>query len=313
MFPNDSELNEAARLIRSGRLVAFPTETVYGLGANALDEAAVARIYEAKGRPAASPLIVHVASREAAREITTEWPELAECLAVKFWPGPLTLVLAKQAAIPGAVTAGLGTVGVRVPAHPVALELLGRAKVPIAAPSANRFTQLSPTTAAHVRASLGDRVDMVLDGGPTDVGIESTVVSLNGPQPMVLRPGMIGLAELEAATRGTGEVVWSSARTPEMVEEVPEGRASGLASPGLHARHYAPATPLFVLAPSAPLPKGRGRVIEMPLEPVGYAHGLYARLHEADSEGWDWIAVHRPPQTPEWAAIHDRLKRAATG
>jgi L-threonylcarbamoyladenylate synthase len=313
MFPSDSELNEAARLIRSGRLVAFPTETVYGLGANALDVAAVARIYEAKGRPATSPLIVHVASKEGAREITAEWPELAECLAAKFWPGPLTLVLPKQRAIPATVTAGLGTVGVRVPGHTVALGLLERANVPIAAPSANRFGELSPTTAAHVRASLGDRVDMVLDGGPTDVGIESTVVSLDGLQPMVLRPGMIGLAELEAATRGIGGVAWGSARTREMADEVAKGHASGFASPGLQARHYAPATPLYVLAPDARLPKGRGRVIEMPTEPVGYAHSLYARLHEADGEGWDWIAVHRPPQAPEWAAIHDRLKRAATG
>jgi L-threonylcarbamoyladenylate synthase len=307
MFPSDSELNEAARLIRSGRLVAFPTETVYGLGANALDEAAVARIFDAKGRPATSPLIVHVASSEAAREITTEWPELAECLAAKFWPGPLTLVLSKRAAIPAAVTAGLGTVGVRVPGHAVALALLERANAPIAAPSANRFTQLSPTTAAHVRASLGDRVDMVLDGGPTDVGIESTVVSLNGPRPMVLRPGMIGLAELEAATRGIVGVAWDTAQARDVAS------ASGFASPGLHPRHYAPATPFYVLPPGAPVPNGRGRVIEMPAEPVSYAHALYARLHEADREGWDWIAVHRPPQGPGWTAIHDRLKRAATG
>jgi L-threonylcarbamoyladenylate synthase len=313
MFPSDSELNEAARLIRSGRLVAFPTETVYGLGANALDEAAVARIYEAKGRPATSPLIVHVASKEAAREITAEWPELAECLAAKFWPGPLTLVLPKREAIPATVTAGLETVGVRVPGHAVALGLLERAKVPIAAPSANRFGELSPTTAAHVRASLGDRVDMVLDGGPTDVGIESTVVSLDGAQPMVLRPGMIGLVELEAATRGIDGIAWGSAQTREMAENVAKGLARGFASPGLQARHYAPATPLYVLAPGTRLPKGRGRVIEMPAEPVGYARSLYARLHEADGEGWDWIAVRRPPQAPEWAAIHDRLKRAATG
>jgi L-threonylcarbamoyladenylate synthase len=313
MFPSDSELNEAARLIRSGRLVAFPTETVYGLGANALDEAAVARIYEAKGRPATSPLIVHVASSEGAREITTEWPNLAECLAARFWPGPLTLVLPKCRAIPATVTAGLDTVGVRVPGHAVALELLKRANVPIAAPSANRFTELSPTTAAHVRMSLGDRIDMVLDGGPTEVGIESTVVSLAGQQPMVLRPGMIGLAELEQATRKISRVAWSSAQTREIVEAVAKGMASGFASPGLHARHYAPATPLYMLAPGALLPKGRGRVIEMPTEPVDYAHSLYARLHEADGEGWDWIAVHRPPQAPEWAAIHDRLKRAASG
>lgn len=301
MFPAEDELAEAARLIRAGRLVAFPTETVYGLGANALDSAAVHRIYEVKGRPAASPLIVHVASAEAAREITAEWPALAERLARKFWPGPLTLVLRKSKNIPDNVTAGLDTVGVRMPAHAVAMALLTRARVPIAAPSANRFTQISPTSAEHVRASLGGHVDLVLDGGPTDVGIESTVVMLTGPQPMVLRPGMIGLVELEAAT----DMAWGSAGHLES--------AGAFRSPGLHARHYAPNTPLLLLKPGQALPAGRGRVLDMPEEPAAYAHRLYAALHEADAEGWDWIGLAEPPDEPAWQAIRDRIQRAASG
>ncbi len=174
------EIQHAAWLLRAGKLVAFPTETVYGLGANALDGEAVARIFAAKGRPQTSPIIVHVSSMEMARQVVSEWPQPAESLAQKFWPGPLTLVLKKQAAVPDLVTAGLDTVGVRMPAHPVALALIEAAQVPVAAPSANRFTQFSPTTAEHVRQSLGDRVDYILDGGPCTVGIESTVLSLAG-------------------------------------------------------------------------------------------------------------------------------------
>src|SRR5580693_7393668 len=172
------EIGHAARLLRAGRLVAFPTETVYGLGANALDADAVARIYAAKRRPATSPLIVHVASIEMALTVVSAWPETAALLAKKFWPGPLTLVLPKAAAIPLIVTAGLSTVGLRMPSHPVALALIRAAGVPLAAPSANRFTELSPTTAEHVRRSLGKDVDCILDGGACDVGIESTVLSL---------------------------------------------------------------------------------------------------------------------------------------
>src|SRR5579863_8141073 len=189
-------ISEAAAKIRSGGLAAFPTETVYGLGANALDAAAVQKIYELKGRPETSPLIVHVASVEMAREIVAEWPPLAEELARKWWPGPLTLVLPKRPSISDIVTAGLPTVGVRMPNHPIALELIREAGVPIAAPSANKFMGLSPTTAEHVRAAFGDAVE-VLDGGPTRVGIESTVVAIEGGTLKLLRPGMISLGELE--------------------------------------------------------------------------------------------------------------------
>ncbi len=187
-------VDEAARLIRAGKLVAFPTETVYGLGANALDAAAVERIFAAKGRPRTSPLIVHVDSVEMARELAARWPAAAEALAARYWPGPLTLVVPKRADIPDVVTAGLATVGLRMPAHPLAIELIRAARVPIAAPSANRFTELSPTEAGHVPEAIADGV---LDGGPARVGIESTVLSL-ADEPVLLRPGVIPLPEIEA-------------------------------------------------------------------------------------------------------------------
>ncbi|MBV9083366.1 MAG: threonylcarbamoyl-AMP synthase, partial [Acidobacteriaceae bacterium] len=179
----EEQLDRAAEVIRRGGLVAFPTETVYGLGANALDARAVRRIYEAKGRPASSPLILHIADLDMARSLASDWPPLAQTLAQQFWPGPLTVVVRKAARVPDEATAGLNSVGIRMPSHPVALDLIRRAGLPVAAPSANRFTQISPTTADHVRASLGDRVDMILDAGPTQVGIESTVVSFAGELP----------------------------------------------------------------------------------------------------------------------------------
>ena len=187
-------VEQAAALIRAGRLVAFPTETVYGLGANALDARAVERIFAAKGRPRTSPLIVHVDSITMARGLAAEWPDAAGVLALNYWPGPLTVVLPKRPEVPDVVTAGLPTVGLRMPAHPLALAMMRLAGVPIAAPSANRFTELSPTAAAHVAGSLAE---FVLDGGPSQIGIESTVVSLAG-EPILLRPGVIPLPELEA-------------------------------------------------------------------------------------------------------------------
>jgi L-threonylcarbamoyladenylate synthase len=295
--PSDEELERAAHIIRRGGLVAFPTETVYGLGANALDPGAVARIYEVKRRPLASPLIVHVADEAMARTLTADWPERGHLLAARFWPGPLTLVLRKADIVPDLVTAGLDSVGVRVPNHPVALELIKRAGVPIAAPSANRFTEISPTTAAHVRRSLGDSIDMVLDGGPTNVGIESTVASLRRDPPMVLRPGMISRQQLAEATG----VPW------DLEEDVPHI----VESPGQHPRHYAPKTPFYVFKTRLETPPGRGRVLALPSELEAYAANLYAVLQAADQEGWDWIAVIEPPDKPEWAGIRDRLRRAS--
>jgi L-threonylcarbamoyladenylate synthase len=304
-----AEVARAAALIRACELVAFPTETVYGLGANALDVRAVEKIYAAKGRPPESPLIVHVDSVEMARGLAREWPERAEKLARKFWPGPLTLVLPKAAVVPDRLTAGLDTVGIRMPAHPLALELIRTAGVPLAAPSANRFTELSPTTAAHVRESLGDRVALILDGGPTAVGIESTVLSLADTEALLLRPGMISRAQIE-----------------ELIGPVRLAGSAGAgahAAPGMHPRHYSPRTPLL-LVECGRLPKeGRGaylwrktpapaeRSVEMPDDAQAYGAMLYAILHEMDAQNWDWIAVERPPQDGYWAAITDRLERAA--
>lgn len=300
--PSADEIARAAALIRQGELVAFPTETVYGLGANALDARAVRRVFEIKGRPPASPLIVHVSSIGMARGLAKEWPAQAEELARRYWPGPLTLVLPKTAQIPDEVTAGLPTVGIRMPAHPVALALIESADLPIAAPSANRFTQLSPTTAEHVRQAFGGELKMILDGGPTEVGIESTVVSFVEDEPVLLRPGMIVLPGIRRAADPT------------------EGAH---ASPGQHPKHYSPRTPLFLVENGAIPAAGRGvyvgwrdasraeKSVPPPSEAHEYAARLYSLLHELDRENWDWIAVEKPPEGPEWAAIHDRLQRAA--
>jgi L-threonylcarbamoyladenylate synthase len=293
-------IKEAAERILRGELVAFPTETVYGLGANALDPKAVARIFELKGRPQTSPLIIHVASIEMARRFVSDWPVQAEELARRYWPGPLTLVLPKSPSIPEIVTADLATVGVRVPAHPIALELIEAAGVPIAAPSANRFTGLSPTTAQHVRDAFGESLE-ILDGGPTQVGIESTVISVVGGKLTLLRPGMISFGDIEKVT------VSEDAAHP---------------SPGMHAKHYSPRTPLFLVDCAESLPDRRGaylwrkkpgltsRCIRMPSDPGSYAARLYSALHEVDHENWPWIGVEIPPDKPEWAAIRDRLFRA---
>jgi L-threonylcarbamoyladenylate synthase len=284
-------------LIRAGELVAFPTETVYGLGANALDPAAVAKIYAAKDRPSNSPLIVHVDSIEMARGLARIWPEKAEMLARRFWPGPLTLVLLKRPHVPDNLTAGLDTVGIRVPANEIALALIQQGGVPLAAPSANRFSELSPTTAEHVRSAMGDRVAMVLDGGRTTVGIESTVLSLAGPEAILLRPGMISQAEIE-------QVIGPICVGGDVTE-------SAHPAPGMHRRHYSPKTPLILVKPGEPPSSGRGVRLQMPADPSQYAAVLYERLHQADSENWDWIEIELPPDDPAWAAIRDRLERAA--
>ncbi len=311
---------EAARLLRAGKLVAFPTETVYGLGANALDEHAVRRIFEAKGRPSFNPVIVHVADVAAARGLVTHWPDEAERLATRFWPGPLTLVLPKRPEIPDAVTAGLTAVAVRVPAHPIALALLREAGLPVAAPSANRSNAVSPTTAAHVRKSLGRRVDLVLDGGPAMVGIESTVLDLSGERPAILRPGQISAEEL-------APLVGPLSEGAPVTGEVPRR------SPGQLARHYAPRAVLRISASAADTTRlvaeasaagartgalvrthevAADRTVRLPSDPAGYARELYAALHTLDDAGCAIIVAEALPDSPEWAGVRDRLRRAAT-
>jgi L-threonylcarbamoyladenylate synthase len=297
-----TELERAAAAVRAGSLVAFPTETVYGLGADALNPDAVRRIFEVKGRPATSPLIVHVDTVEMARSLALVWPPEAEALAGRHWPGPLTLVVEKQGAVPDEVTAGLGTVGLRMPAHPMALDLIRLAGRPIAAPSANRFSGLSPTSAEHVRAAFGSDVEIVLDGGPCPVGIESTVVSVARRPAVLLRPGMISREEIQ-----------------ELAGEVELGAApgeGGHASPGLHARHYSPRTRLLLVRGGTVPGAGRGAYlkhgISMPATAREYAAAIYSTLHGLDLQGLDWIAVEEPPEAPEWAGIRDRLRRAAT-
>ncbi|HEY4087725.1 MAG TPA: L-threonylcarbamoyladenylate synthase [Bryobacteraceae bacterium] len=279
----------AAELLRAGRLVGIPTETVYGLGANALDDAAVRRIFEAKGRPLSSPLIVHVSDIAMARGLAKEWPPEAEALAARFWPGPLTIIVPKDSSVPDAVTAGLPSVALRMPSHPLALAVIQAAGIPIAAPSANRFTELSPTTAQHVRDGLGDRVDFILDGGPCTVGIESTVISLAGPRPRLLRPGMVSQTQIE-----------------EVIGPVETG--GGAESPGQHPKHYSPRTRLVIGARPS---RGRGVELRLPADSAAAAETLYRRMHELDQEGYDWIAIDLPPDTPEWAGVRDRVIRAA--
>ena len=316
--PSPESLAPAADALRRGGLVAFPTETVYGLGADALDPAAVARIFAAKGRPGYNPLIVHAADADRARALAAAWPEEARRLAAAFWPGPLTLVLPRDAAVPDAVTAGLPTVALRVPAHPVAHALLAAAGIPVAAPSANRSTRLSPTTAEHVVRGLGDRVDVVVDGGPCPVGIESTVLSLAGGRPTLLRPGSVSVDALRAVV---GEVALPAAEP---------GGAAARPSPGMMDRHYAPRARLRVmdaarrgalLASAGERPTGAlllapapgaalALAIRMPREPAAYAARLYAALHEVDEAGCEAVLVDAVPEGDAWAGVRDRLRRA---
>jgi len=322
--PDAEIVRRAADVLRRGGLVAFPTETVYGLGANALDASAVARIFSAKGRPSYDPLIVHVLNAAGARSVARAWPESAERLATAFWPGPLTLVVPKLPIVPDIVTAGLDTVAVRVPSHPVARAILEAASVPVAAPSANRFTAVSPTRAEHVAHALGDRVDLIIDGGSTTVGIESTVVDVSGERPTVLRPGMISVPELAAAL-GVSDIA---------VANVDGGRATPRPSPGMLDRHYAPRARLHLFddgsrdhaAHRAAEHAAAGETVGamlltgldapvrhalvMPNDPAGYARALYHALHTLDAAGCDLVLVEAVPDTPAWAGVRDRLVRA---
>jgi L-threonylcarbamoyladenylate synthase len=305
-------LKRAAELLRQGEVVALPTETVYGLAANALNQDAVAQIYKMKGRPSFNPIIVHVSSIEMARSCVREWPPIAQKLADLFWPGPLTLVLPRSDAIPDIVTAGGKTVGVRCPRHPLMLEVIRLCGFPLAAPSANRSTELSPTTAEHVRKNFGESIPLIVDGGASQIGIESTVIDLSVHPPRILRPGMIHAESLQAVT---GELA-SDSHGSEFLK-----------SPGLMPKHYSPKAKLVIrewqdeteLEPQPDdvciiahnkIPR-RGNVTVMPHDAEAYARALYAELHRCDEAGVRLIIVEALPNTPEWQAIRDRLNRAA--
>ena len=307
----NSEVRRAAEVLRAGGLVAFPTETVYGLGADASSAEAVARLYAAKGRPADHPVIVHFASADAAFAFAREIPPAARKLAERFWPGPLTLVLKRSQKAKDFVTGGQDSVGLRVPSHPVAQALLREFDGGVAAPSANRFGRISATKASHVVSDMD--VDFVLDGGPSEVGIESTIVDLSTGVPVLLRPGRISAAEIEDLLK---------------VKIQRKGDTSPRHSGGLE-RHYAPKTPSRLVAPDAldaeiaklgadaavlAFSRPDERVdywIRMPKDPAGYARKLYASLRELDGAGCGAILIETPPQTAEWDAVRDRLTRAA--
>ncbi len=320
-----AEVARAVALLRAGELVGMPTETVYGLAADASNPAAVARIFAAKGRPADHPVIVHLPDATDMSSQLSRWareiPPAAQALAAAFWPGPLTLILKRQPDVSDLITGGQDTVGLRVPAHPLAQALLKTIGSGLAAPSANRFGRISPTTAAHVRDELGPAVAMVLDGGPCPVGIESTIVDLSGDAPRILRPGRISAAQVAAIVGPLGDHSrQGTGATP---------RVSG----SLEA-HYAPRTPMQLCAGQAFVDALAGIHIDervgvlsmrsspddprfvwrmMPGEAAPYATALYAALRALDDAGCDRLIVDAPPQEPVWLAVNDRLRRAATG
>jgi L-threonylcarbamoyladenylate synthase len=312
----------AVELLRAGEVVALPTETVYGLAANAFDADAVRRLFEIKGRPPRNPIIVHVAGVPMARQCVEEWPDVARQVAEAFWPGPLTVVLRRASLIPDIVTAGGETVGIRWPSHPFMQAVIAGCGFPLAAPSANRSTEISPTTAEHVRRSLGGKIPLIVDGGQSQVGIESTVVDLSVDPPELLRPGMVR-AELLVEVTGSLGVGW-------------ENQGEAPRSPGLLKKHYSPKARLVIwrwdddreLAlklrdlNAAPekihvvahrnIPGIPGiEVSVIPEDPEAFARALYSELHRCDEAGAEWIVVEALPEGPEWRAIADRVGRAA--
>jgi len=322
----EAAARRAAELLRAGGVVALPTETVYGLAADALDEKAVGKIFQIKGRPANNPIIVHVASIAMAKRCVNHWPGNADSLARAFWPGPLTLVLPRAEQIPDVVTAGGATVGVRWPGHPFIQAVIRRCGFPLAAPSANLSGRISPTNAAHVRQQLGGKIPLIVDGGQSQVGIESTVLDLSVRPPQVLRPGMIHTESL-AAVCGEIQSPKSKIRSLNPV----------LRSPGLLAKHYSPKARLVVLdwrdevelerkiqnlkfGPQnchviahtrIPSTETFACVSVIPHDAAAFARAIYAELHRCDEAGAELIVVEAPPELPEWSGITDRLQRAA--
>jgi L-threonylcarbamoyladenylate synthase len=323
----DAAVKCAAELLRAGEVVALPTETVYGLAANALNEKAVAKIFQIKGRPANNPIIVHIVSVEMAKRCVTAWPKPAEKLARAFWPGPLTLVLPCAKEIPGIVTAGGTTVGVRWPGHPFIQAVIRECGFPLAAPSANLSSRISPTNAGHVRQQLGEKICLIVDGGQSQVGIESTVLDLTVSPPHVLRPGMIHAETLAAVL---GEV-------RSRKSEVRSKSSKALPSPGLLKKHYAPKAKLLILSwcndadlksqianckpqtaschviahTHIPSVEDFARVSVLPHDAEAFARAIYAEFHHCDEAGADLIVIEAPPESPEWSGIADRLRRAS--
>ena len=315
-------VDDAAEVLRSGGLVAFPTETVYGLGASIEHPAALRRIFEVKGRPANDPLIVHVASVEQARTLVAEWPAAAESLTANCWPGPLTVVLPRRGLVDDVVTAGGPTVGIRLPAHPVARALIASAGAPVAAPSANRFGRISPTTAAHVLDEFGlsaagadavaVRPDLVLDGGAAPLGVESTVVDLSGTRPRVLRPGGVGVEDLRDLL---GDV--------DVVDRLVAPDDAPVASPGEFLAHYSPGTPLVLVEGDGPAADALAAalrsagsdaaVLDLPAEGGAAAAIVYDRLRAADADGRELLVGHLVDPVGLGRAVNDRLFRAAHG
>ena len=317
----DAELlSQAVQALKNGDVIGLPTETVYGLAADAMNIAAVRKIFALKGRPVDHPLIVHIADSAQLSKRAINIPEEAFVLTQHFWPGPLTIILQKHPSVPNEVTGGQNTIGLRCPAHPLALTLLQQLNGGVAAPSANRFGHISPTTAQHVRNEFGDAVGIVLDGGECEVGIESTIIDLSSQQPRLLRPGMISQTEIESVI---GLIAFMSSDTNH---ESP--RVSGSL-----AAHYAPRTPMRMLARDAlileygikvkqglncealcldTLPDGL-KGLSLSNEYHAYAHGLYAAMRELDSRHADLLLIEQTPQTADWLAVNDRLNRALVG
>lgn len=326
-------LAAAAERLVNGQLVAIPTETVYGLAADAMDADAVAQIFQVKGRPATNPLIVHVSDESMAQTLVSQWPDIAQKAATAFWPGPLTVVVPKADVVPDIVTANGQTVALRCPGLISTRRLIELAKCPVAAPSANRSEAVSPTTAQHVLEGLGNRIGMILDGGPCKHGLESTVLDCTVYPPKILRPGPISAAQL---TEAIGVEIHESENDSA---EQHEGQKKALRSPGNQHRHYAPQTQLILSedatslvpqlvaeghrigwlshTPEKPAVRALAAsagllVVPMPKDPTTYARSLYATLHALDQRGLDRLVVDAVPADSEWAAVRDRLKRAAT-
>lgn len=302
LIADEAAIQRAAEAIQEGLLVGMPTETVYGIAADATNVHAVRATFVLKGRPSENPLIVHVADVEQALEVVSEFPDPARVLAQRFWPGPLTMVLPKSARTPDEVTAGLDTVAVRMPSHPVARSLIQLSGRPLSAPSANRFMALSPTTAQMISPEIAEGLALILDGGPCEVGIESTVVSVESDEVAVLRPGIISAVQISDAL---GRPLHTGAPQPH-------------ASPGMYRRHYAPSTRIVLverLLPGQPgltLRTPSEGQIQMPDQPEAYARRLYAALGELDALGLREAFVEAPPTGPEWDAVWDRLTKASS-